>query len=124
VFDLAAKRQLNRGYSDGLSRALEIVLTPLFFGFIGHLVDGWLGTDPGFMVGLGTFAVAGLFVRFWLGYDREMRAHEANLPRSGAAGSSSAVSSSAASADEVAAADVDAPVAVAAGALPTDEDGS
>jgi hypothetical protein len=133
VFDLAAKRQLNRGYSDGLSRALEIVVTPLLFGFVGHLVDGWLGTGPAFMIGLGAFAVTGLFVRFWLGYDREMRAHEAKLPRSGAAGSSSAAS--AASADEVEAADeadaaasavdeVDVPVAVAAGAPPTDEDGS
>jgi hypothetical protein len=93
VFDLAAKRQLNRGYSDGLSRALEIVLMPLIFGFIGHLVDGWLGTGPGFMIGRGAFAGTGLFVRFWLGYDREMRAHEAKLPRSGAAGSSSGGSS-------------------------------
>jgi hypothetical protein len=120
VFDLAAKRQLNRGYSDGLSRALEIVVTPLLFGFVGYLVDNWSGTSPGFMIGLGAFAVAGLFVRFWLGYDREMREHEAKLPRSG--------STSAAPADEADAADegaddVDVPVAVAAGAPPTDEDG-
>jgi F0F1-type ATP synthase assembly protein I len=89
VFDLAAKRQLNRGYSDGLSRALEIVVTPLLFGFLGHLVDGWLGTAPGFMIGFGAFAVTGMFVRFWLGYDREMREHEAKLPRAGAEDGSS-----------------------------------
>jgi F0F1-type ATP synthase assembly protein I len=81
VFDLAARRQLNRGYSDGLSRALEIVVTPLLFGFLGRLVDNWLGTAPWFMIGLGAFAVTGMFVRFWLGYDREMQAHEANIPK-------------------------------------------
>jgi hypothetical protein len=81
VFDLAAKRQLNRGYSDGLSRALEIVLTPLILGAIGALVDAWLGTRPGFTLGLAGIGVAGLFVKLWIGYDREMRAHEAKLPQ-------------------------------------------
>jgi len=81
VFDLAARRQLNRGYSDGLSRALEIVVTPLLFGFLGRLVDGWLGTSPWFMIGFGAFAVSGMFVRFWVGYDREMREHEALIPK-------------------------------------------
>ena len=87
MFDLAARRQLNRGYGDGFTRALEIVLTPLFFGFLGRLVDDWLGTAPWFMIGLGAFAVCGMFVRFWLGYDREMQAHEAGIPKpAGAAG--------------------------------------
>lgn len=81
MFDLAARRQLNRGYSDGLSRALEIVLTPLLFGFVGRLVDGWLGTVPWLMIGFGAFAVSGMFVRFWLAYDREMRVHEAKIPK-------------------------------------------
>ena len=30
--DLAARRQVNRGYSDGFTRALEVVLTPLLLG--------------------------------------------------------------------------------------------
>jgi F0F1-type ATP synthase assembly protein I len=80
MFDLAARQKLNRGYNDGLARALEIVLTPLVFGLLGRLVDGWLGTQPWFMVGLGTFAVAGLFARMWVAYDREMRDHEKRLP--------------------------------------------
>jgi F0F1-type ATP synthase assembly protein I len=80
VFDLAAKRQLNRGYSDGLSRAFEIVLTPLILGFLGRLVDGWLDTRPGFMIGFAALGVVGVFVKLWIGYDREMRAHEAQLP--------------------------------------------
>jgi F0F1-type ATP synthase assembly protein I len=80
MFDLAAKQKLNRGYNDGLARALEIVVTPLLFGLLGRLVDAWLGTDPWFMIGLGAFAVAGLFARMWVAYDREMKAHEKRLP--------------------------------------------
>jgi F0F1-type ATP synthase assembly protein I len=84
VFDLAAKRQLNRGYGDGLSRAIEIVVTPVILGFIGSLVDGWLGTRPGFTIGLAVVGVAGVFVKLWIGYDREMQAHEAKLAGGGA----------------------------------------
>lgn len=79
MFDLAAKRQLNRGYGDGLSRAIEIVLTPVILGFLGSLVDGWLGTRPGFTIGLAVLGVVGMFVKLWIGYDREMRVHEAKL---------------------------------------------
>jgi len=93
VFDLAARRQLNRGYSDGLSRALEIVLTPLVFGFLGRLADGWLGTEPWFMIGFGVFAVSGMFVRFWLGYDREMQAHEARIPKATSAAAAASTES-------------------------------
>lgn len=77
MFDLAARRQLNRGYSDGLSRAVEIVVTPLLFGYVGHLLDGWLGIRPVLTIVLAALAVTGLFVKLWLGYDREMRRHEA-----------------------------------------------
>jgi F0F1-type ATP synthase assembly protein I len=90
VFDLAAKRQLNRGYSDGLSRAIEIVVTPLLFGLLGHLLDAWLGTEPVLMIVVGAFGVVGLFVKLWLGYDRSMREHEAQLPGASAASSAAA----------------------------------
>jgi hypothetical protein len=88
--ELTATRQLNRGYHDGLTRALEIVITPLLFGYFGSLIDGWLGTRPGFTLGLAGFAVAGLFVKLWVTYDQAMRRHEAALlgsrGRPGAAG--------------------------------------
>lgn len=80
MFDLTARQKLNRGYSDGLSRAMEIVLTPLLMGFFGSLVDGWLDTRPWFMIGFGAFGAAGIIARMWIGYDREMRKHEAKLP--------------------------------------------
>jgi F0F1-type ATP synthase assembly protein I len=80
VFDLTSRQKLNRGYSDGLSRAMEIVVSPLLLGFLGSLIDGWLGTRPAFMLGLGIFGAVGVITKLWLGYDKEMRKHEANLP--------------------------------------------
>ena len=76
--DLAERRLLNRGYSDGFTRALEVVLTPLILGGLGALVDGRVGTRPWFTIALATAGVAGIFTKLWLGYDREMREHEAN----------------------------------------------
>jgi hypothetical protein len=77
VFDLAARRQLNRGYNDGLTRAVEIVGTPLLLGYVGFLLDGWVGIRPVMTLVLGIAGISGVFVKLWLGYDREMREHEA-----------------------------------------------
>jgi hypothetical protein len=120
VSDLAAQRQVNRGYDDGLSRAIELVLTPLFLGGIGFALDAWLGTRPFLAIGLGVAGVVGIFVKLWLGYDREMRAHEAEAPwrrspAERAAAATEAPAPAAASVPGPAAAPVPAP----AGAHPT-----
>lgn len=73
---LDEQRDLNRGFGDGMSRAFEFAATPLVFGLLGHGVDLLLGTTPWFAIGLALFAVAGMFLRVWFGYDHEMRAHE------------------------------------------------
>lgn len=80
MFDLRAKQQLNRGYSDGLARGIEIVVTPLVFGGLGWLLDSWLGTGPFLAVALGIFGVAGIFAKLWLGYDRDMIAAQEDKP--------------------------------------------
>jgi F0F1-type ATP synthase assembly protein I len=80
VFDLATKRKINKGFNDGFSRAVEIVATPVLLGFLGTLVDGWLGTRPAFTIGFAAFGVCGIFAKLWLGYDREMKVEEANVP--------------------------------------------
>lgn len=74
---LAAKRDLNRGFGDAMSRAVEVALLPAIFGFLGWLVDGWAGTAPAFLIAFVVFAFAGMLVRLWVGYDAEMRRHEA-----------------------------------------------
>lgn len=71
---------MNQGFGDGMSRAFELVATPLVFGGVGYLIDLVAGTAPVFVVALGAFGVIGTFVRVWFGYDAEMRALEASGP--------------------------------------------
>lgn len=70
--DLRARRELNNGFGEALSRAFEFAVTPVVFGFFGHLIDMRLNTSPIFLLALAAFAVVGSFVRFWYAYDREM----------------------------------------------------
>lgn len=51
--DLRDKRELNNGFGNALSRAVEMAVTPIIFGFLGFLLDRWLGTRPVFMLGFG-----------------------------------------------------------------------
>ena len=79
-FDPRAKQQLNRGYSDGMARGIEIVVTPFVFGGIGWLLDRWLGTAPILAIALGIFGVVGVFVKLKLGYDQQMVEVEEGKP--------------------------------------------
>ena len=80
MFDVRAKQQLNRGYSDGLARGFELVVAPLVMGGIGWLLDRWLGTSPVLTIALGVFGVLGIFAKLWAGYDREMHAVQEGKP--------------------------------------------
>ena len=73
------RRDLYNGFGDALSRAVELVLTPAVFGFLGWLLDGWIGTTPLFTIGL--FFLVFLYVawKLWSGYEVAMRAHEQRL---------------------------------------------
>lgn len=73
MFSVNDKRAMNNGFGDGMSRAFELAITPLVFGALGYLLDRAIGTSPVFAVAFATFAVIGMFVRVWFGYDLEMR---------------------------------------------------
>lgn len=62
-----------------MARAFEIAVTPVLFGLGGWLLDGWWDTSPVFTVALAAWAVVGVFVKLWFGYDHEMRQHEEKL---------------------------------------------
>lgn len=62
---------------DEQARGIELAVTPVVWGGLGWLVDGWLGTDPAFTFGLAAFALVGTVVKMWFGYDAQMREHEA-----------------------------------------------
>lgn len=70
------KRALNQAFGDEMTRGLELVLTPLLFGGVGYLVDRAAGTSPWCTVAFGVFALVGMVVKMWFGYDAEMRAIE------------------------------------------------
>lgn len=77
--DLRAKRELNTGFANALSRAFEFAVTSSLFAGLGWLVDRWLGTGPAFTIVFTILALVGQFVRFWYAYDAEMKGHEREL---------------------------------------------
>ena len=74
------RRKLYSGFGETFSRAIEFVVTPAIFGFLGLLIDGRTGTAPLFTLLLGVFAVVGMLLRFLLDYSRAMDAEEAKGP--------------------------------------------
>ncbi len=87
VFDLRDKRELYNGFGDTMARAFEFVVTPMLFGFGGHLIDGRAGTEPVFTALLAGLALAGTSIRMYYGYQAAMDAHEAQSPWAGRGGS-------------------------------------
>ena len=57
--DLRDRRELNNGFGNALTRAVELTVTPMIFGFFGWLLDGRWATRPLFML---------VFFAFVLGY--------------------------------------------------------
>lgn len=61
---------------DALAAAFELVATPALFAFFGWKIDDWLGTAPGFLIGLTLITASYAVYRLLAQYDREMAAHE------------------------------------------------
>ena len=74
--DHSERRELNNGFSNALGKAVELVLTPLIFARVGHLIDRWLGIGPFFAIGLGAFTLGYVAWRMYGEYDRQMRDEE------------------------------------------------
>jgi hypothetical protein len=74
--NLAERRDLNNGFGNALSRAVELTLTPLIMAFLGHLLDRWLGTGMAFALFLGLFTLFYVSWRMFSGYSEKMQAEE------------------------------------------------
>jgi hypothetical protein len=70
------KPALNELLGDESARGVELAVTPLVFGVLGWLVDGWLGTGPWLALAFAAFALVGTIAKMWFTYDAEMRALE------------------------------------------------
>jgi hypothetical protein len=77
--DLEQRRELNNGFGDSLARAVELVLTPAIFGFLGHLLDTRVGTGVLFMLLFTLVTFAYVCWKMWGSYERRMQEHEAEL---------------------------------------------
>jgi F0F1-type ATP synthase assembly protein I len=79
VFDLSAKRQLNQGFGNSLSAAVELVVSPLLMALLGWALDGWIGTTPVFTVGLFAFTLGYVAWKQYALYQQSMDHHERKL---------------------------------------------
>lgn len=76
----AERRELYNGFGNGMSMAVEFVVSPVIFAGIGWLLDRWLGLSPVLTVILAVVGAVAVFVRTWYRYDFQMREQEAKAP--------------------------------------------
>ncbi len=73
------RRELNKGFGDGLARAVEMVVTPLILGAVGWALDARFGTKPFIALGLFAFTIIYVLWKQLSVYDAKMRAEEARI---------------------------------------------
>jgi F0F1-type ATP synthase assembly protein I len=79
VFDLSTKRELNNGFGNALTTAVELTVTPALMAFIGWRIDLRLGTSPIFLVFLFAFTLGYVAWREYTSYQSNMEQQEARL---------------------------------------------
>jgi F0F1-type ATP synthase assembly protein I len=79
VFDLSAKRELNNGFGNALTTAVELAVTPALMALIGWQLDRWLGTSPLLLVFLFVFTVGYVSWREYTRYQARMADQEQEL---------------------------------------------
>lgn len=70
--DITERRELNRGLGDGMARAFELAAIPAIFGFVGWILDRWLGTAPIFTLVLAMIGFVGKLLAMWYHYAATM----------------------------------------------------
>ena len=75
----AERRALTNGFGDALAAAFEMVATPAVFGFLGWLLDRWLGTQPLFLLAFSIIVFVYEVWKLFLGYGTAMAEHEARM---------------------------------------------
>jgi F0F1-type ATP synthase assembly protein I len=78
--DLKARQDLYNGFGDTFTRGMEMVLTPLFLGGIGYVIDRLIGIVPVLTIVLSLVGVVGVAVKEYYTYKAAMEAHDAGAP--------------------------------------------
>lgn len=73
------RKSLSNAFGDALSRAFELVLTPLIFGALGFLLDRALGVLPLFTLVLSLSVISYELWKLWHDYSLTMDRHEQEL---------------------------------------------
>ena len=79
MFDLSAKRELNNGFGNALSTAVELAVTPALMALVGWQIDRWLGTSPLVFLFLFAFTIAYVSWREYTRYTARMNRQEHEL---------------------------------------------
>lgn len=77
--DPREQSKIYNGASDAWSRAVELTVTPLIFGFVGYRLDLWAGTLPIFTIVLSAFCFGYVVWKAWSDYEATMQVLEAQL---------------------------------------------
>jgi F0F1-type ATP synthase assembly protein I len=77
--DPRERRETYNGASDAWSQAVELTVTPLIFGFLGHRLDLWAHTSPIFTLVLGLFCLGYVVWKAFMTYAARMEEHQARL---------------------------------------------
>ncbi|HWH35725.1 MAG TPA: AtpZ/AtpI family protein [Acidimicrobiales bacterium] len=77
--DPRERSRIYNGASDAFSRAIELVATPLIFGYLGHRLDLWLGTGALFAAVLAGFCLGYVVWKLCVAYRADMERLEAEM---------------------------------------------
>ena len=77
---LRSERARRSGFDDGLSQALSLVVGPVFFAFLGFLLDRALGTGPVFLVAFGIFGFLGAVLALYFRYQAAVARDDEGKP--------------------------------------------
>jgi F0F1-type ATP synthase assembly protein I len=69
-----------KGYGDGLTQALTLVVAPVLFGLLGAFVDRLLGTSPLFLLVLGFVGILATSVTAYFEYEARIARHDEGKP--------------------------------------------
>ena len=75
-----AEKHLMQGLDGGVTRGIEMVVTPLLFALLGFWLDGIFGTRPVLTVVFFTLALAGAVASVYYRYRAEMDEQEKGKP--------------------------------------------
>jgi F0F1-type ATP synthase assembly protein I len=69
-----------KGYGDGLTQALTLVVGPVLFGLFGAFLDSEFGTSPLLMLVFGLFGLLAACVTAFYEYRGRMERHDEGKP--------------------------------------------